>query len=102
MLTAPAPGNEPISSDPTTLDRKFLLRRAQAVDRLVRAGLTERQAQAWIAAWLASTDGLTDFRAAPDYWDLAVQYAIEERRRGYLPPGDDIEESRDCARESSA
>ena len=45
------------------------------------------EAESWIEAWLASTVGLDDFRAAHDYWELAVEYAFEERRRGYLPPG---------------
>ncbi len=39
-----------------------------------------------MAAWDNSTVGLTDFRATPDYWELGFQFAIEERRRGYLPP----------------
>ena len=38
-------------------------------------------------AWEGSTWGLLDFRAAADYWELGFQYAIEERRRGYQPPG---------------
>jgi hypothetical protein len=57
------------------------------VERLARAGLPRLHAEAWIAAWDESTAGLIDFRAANDYWELGFQYAIEERRRGYHPPG---------------
>jgi hypothetical protein len=64
----------------------FAARRAAVVERLVRAGIARRHAEAWIAAWVNSTAGLNDFRAAADYWDLGFQYALEERRRGYHPP----------------
>ena len=89
MLTAGAPRKTPVHSVPEGQDRTFIRRRAQAVHRLVRLGIRERDAEAWVDAWLASTVGLDDFRAAHDYWELAVEYAIEERRRGYLPPGTD-------------
>ncbi len=64
----------------------FAQRRVDAVERLVRAGISQNHADAWITVWLKTTVGLTDFRAAADYWDLAVAYAIEEHRRGYVPP----------------
>ena len=67
-------------------EQVFAARRATAVERLVLAGIARRHAEAWIAAWVMSTAGLNDFRAAADYWDLGFQYAIEERRRGYQPP----------------
>jgi hypothetical protein len=67
-------------------ERTFLARRAAAVERLVLSGIARRHAEAWITAWVESTAGLTDFRAAADYWELGFEYAIEERRRGYHPP----------------
>jgi hypothetical protein len=75
------------SAAPTRRGSTFVVRRAHTVERLVRAGLSRQHADAWIAAWLESTAGLKDFRAADDYWDMGFHYAIEERRRGYTPPG---------------
>lgn len=65
--------------------RRFADARHAAVERLVRAGIRQRHAQAWIEIWDASTAGLNDFRHAPDFWDLGVRYALEEYRRGYRP-----------------
>jgi hypothetical protein len=67
--------------------QSFAARRTATVERLVRAGIPLQFAQVWIAIWDESTAGLGDFRAASDYWELAFQYALEERRRGYVPPG---------------
>ena len=68
-------------------EQGFVARRTETVERLVRAGIPREFAQAWMAIWDESTAGLRDFRAASDYWELAFQYALEERRRGYVPPG---------------
>ena len=66
-------------------EQVFAARRATAVERLVLVVLDQHLAIE-VAAWVMSTAGLNDFRAAADYWDLGFQYAIEERRRGYQPP----------------
>jgi hypothetical protein len=76
----------PSKSPNSTRGETFAARRATVIERLVRAGIARRHAEAWIAAWVQSTAGLNDFRAAADYWDLGFQYALEERRRGYHPP----------------
>lgn len=67
-------------------ERRFAARRAEVVDRLVAGGMARVLADGWIAAWDVSTAGLVDFRAMPEFWDLGYRYALEEHRRGYLPP----------------
>ena len=47
--------------------------------------MSEQFAQYWIAAWVESTGELEDFRRAPDFWEVAYQFAIEENRRGNFP-----------------
>ena len=42
-------------------------------------------ADAWIDAWIESTEGLRDFREAADFWTLGYRFAVEEYRRGYRP-----------------
>ena len=86
MHTVPTSRTILTHPDRGTQERVFARRRIQAIDRLARRGMARCDAQAWIDAWLASTMGLEDFRAAGDYWDMAVRYALEERRRGYPPP----------------
>jgi hypothetical protein len=86
MITEPAP-RLPTRLPTTRQERAFATRRTVVIERLVRAGLPRLHAEAWVFAWEDSTSGLTDFRAAVDYWELGFQYAIEERRRGYRPPG---------------
>lgn len=66
--------------------RAFAKGRARAIARLERAGLTMRQAGAWIAAWELSTIGLDDFRRGSDFWELGFQFAREEYRRGHQAP----------------
>ena len=64
----------------------FAMGRARALASLEREGLSTRQAQGWIAAWDFTSTGLNDFRQSSDFWELGRQYALEERKRGYLPP----------------
>jgi hypothetical protein len=55
--------------------------RARVGERLVRTGMARPSAELLIDEWLRSTEMLTDFVAAPDYWHLAYQFAFEEYRR---------------------
>ena len=87
MLTERTPRRQTRVPTAVRQERDFVARRTVTVERLVRAGVPRLHAEAWIAAWDESTAGLIDFRAAGDYWELGFQYAIEERRRGYRPPG---------------
>ncbi len=75
---------------PASRDRamsRFLAGRIACVERLVRAGMPRSIAGGWIDAWDTSTAELADFREATDFWTLGFRYAVEEHRRGYLPPG---------------
>jgi hypothetical protein len=72
------------SADPHA--RAFTKGRARALVRLERAGLTQRQAYAWLTAWELSTAGLDDFRRSSDFWELGFQFAREEHRRGHPTP----------------
>jgi hypothetical protein len=65
--------------------RKFAAGRVAALDRLVRAGIPRRMAEAWIEMWDVSTAELYDFRSAPDFWAVGYRYAVEEYKRGYKP-----------------
>lgn len=65
---------------------QFLAGRTACLDRLVRAGMQRSIAQGWIEAWDVSTAELGDFREATDFWTVGFSYAVEEYRRGYLPP----------------
>jgi hypothetical protein len=51
------------------------------IDRLVHAGMPSRTAEPLVDEWLRSTEMLVDFRAAPDFWRLAYQFALEEYHR---------------------
>ena len=55
--------------------------RARVIDRLVHAGMPSRTAEPLVDEWLRSTEMLVDFRAAPDFWRLAYQFALEEYHR---------------------
>ncbi len=61
--------------------RAIATARARVVERLVRDGMPSRTAEPLVDEWLRSTDMLVDFRAAPDFWHLAYQFALEEYRR---------------------
>jgi hypothetical protein len=50
------------------------------------AGLRAADAEAWVEAWAVTTEGLDDFRASSEFWQLGFDYAIEEHRRGHQPP----------------
>jgi len=51
------------------------------IDRLVRASMPSGTAEPLVDEWLRSTEMLVDFRAAPDFWHLAYQFAVEEYHR---------------------
>ena len=55
--------------------------RMRVVERLVRDGMPSGTAEPLVDEWLRSTEMLVDFRAAPDFWRLAYQFALEEHRR---------------------
>jgi hypothetical protein len=57
--------------------------RARVIEQLVRRGMPAGTAEPLVDEWLRSTEMLVDFRAAPDFWHLAYQFAVEEygRRR---------------------
>ncbi len=40
-----------------------------------------RTAEPLVDEWLRSTEMLADFRKAPDFWNVAFQFALEEYRR---------------------
>jgi hypothetical protein len=63
--------------------RGFAAARTRVVERLVRNGMPSGNAEPLVDEWLRSTEMLTDFRAAPDFWSLAYQFVLEEydRRR---------------------
>jgi hypothetical protein len=66
-------------------DERFDSRRHATIQRLVRAGVPRRKADAWISAWDESTAPLRDFRRAADFWDQGYLFALEEHRRGNDP-----------------
>ena len=59
----------------------FAAARTRVVDRLVRNGMPSGTAEPLVDEWLRSTEMLADFRAAPDFWRLAYQFALEEYHR---------------------
>jgi hypothetical protein len=59
----------------------FAASRARAIERLRMAGVPMWTAEPLVDEWLRSTEMLPDFVAAPDYWDVAYQFAVEEYRR---------------------
>jgi hypothetical protein len=61
--------------------RGFTAARTRVVQRLVRDGMPSRIAEPLVDEWLRSTAMLVDFRASPDFWSLAYQFALEEYRR---------------------
>jgi len=67
-------------------ERAFLKGRAAALKRLASTGVPAPEAEAWVRAWDATTDGLVDFRRAADFWQLGYRYAREEYARGFAPP----------------
>ncbi len=73
-------------ASPDRVQSQFLAGRTACLDRLVRAGIQRSLAQRWIDAWDVSTAELADFREATDFWTVGFSYAVEEYRRGYLPP----------------
>src|SRR3954471_4582478 len=56
----------------------FAAARTRVVEQLVRAGMPSGTAEPLVDEWLRSTEMLADFRAAPDFWRLAYQFALEE------------------------
>ena len=61
--------------------RGFAAARTRVIDRLVHAGMPPATATPLVDEWLRSTEMLVDFRAAPDFWRLAYQFALEEYHR---------------------
>ena len=59
----------------------FAAARTGVVERLVRNGMPSGTAEPLVDEWLRSTEMLMDFRAAPDFWHLAYQFAQEEYHR---------------------
>lgn len=59
----------------------FAAARVRVVERLARAGMPSATAEPLVDEWLRSTEMLADFRAAPDFWRLAFQFALEEYHR---------------------
>jgi hypothetical protein len=59
----------------------FAAARTRVVERLVRSGMPAGTAGPLVDEWLRSTEMLADFRAAPDFWRLAYQFALEEYHR---------------------
>ena len=55
--------------------------RAHVIRQLVRAGIPPMTAEPLVDEWLRSTEMLRDFQAAPDFWHLAYQFALEEYHR---------------------
>ena len=55
--------------------------RINVIDALRRAGIPTATGELLVDEWLASTEILHDFRAAPDYWQLAYEFAVDEYRR---------------------
>ena len=70
---------------PPSVDGRFATDRAATVERVTRSGIPRGMAEAWIDAWVESTEGLRDFREARDFWTLGYRFAVEEYRRGYRP-----------------
>jgi hypothetical protein len=59
----------------------FATARGRVIEQLVRNGMPPGTAEPLVDEWLRSTEMLKDFRAAPDFWHLAYQFALEEHRR---------------------
>jgi hypothetical protein len=59
----------------------FAVARERVIDRLVVTGMPRAIGESLIDEWLRSTDMLTDFQAAPDFWQLAYRFATEEYSR---------------------
>jgi hypothetical protein len=59
----------------------FSSARGRVVERLVGAGVERATGDALVDEWLRSTEMLSDFIAAPDYWQLAYRFALDEYRR---------------------
>jgi hypothetical protein len=68
-------------TDSVATDRAAAAVRVKVIDRLRRAGIPTANGELLVDEWLASTEILHDFRAAPDFWQLAYEFAVDEYRR---------------------
>jgi hypothetical protein len=55
--------------------------RERVIDRLDHAGIRRVIGALLVDEWLRSTQMLSDFQAAPDFWELAYRFATDEYRR---------------------
>jgi hypothetical protein len=73
--------HQPLTTENFAAERSAAAARISVIDGLRRAGIPTATGELLVDEWLASTVMLLDFRAAPDFWQLAYEFAVDEYRR---------------------